>query len=151
MSTEARRMYLYGEWVRNFISLCDKKSSDMISGVQKSGTEILAKKLAKCESYKKLMELAPLLGWIATILFTVCYIPQIIKTAKTKTVEGLSFLLLFIQFIANIIALWYATLINQSPLVVKYILGLLFLAICITLYIKVKLNHSKLQNHEKTN
>src|SRR3989338_1206049 len=92
-------------------------------------------------NHKNKMRLSETLGCIATIFFTVCYIPQIIKTAKTKTVEGLSFLLLFIQFIANIIALWYATLINQSPLVVKYILGLLFLAICITLYIKVKLNH----------
>jgi len=42
LSTVARRMYLYGERVRNFISLRDKKSSDMISGVQKSGTEVLS-------------------------------------------------------------------------------------------------------------
>ena len=56
------------------------------------------------------------LGWLATFLFTVCFIPQIIKTLKTKTVEGLSFWLLFIQFVANIIALWYASLIAQPPL-----------------------------------
>ncbi|MBI2022991.1 PQ-loop repeat-containing protein [Candidatus Giovannonibacteria bacterium] len=84
------------------------------------------------------MELSSLLGWIATILFTICYIPQIIKTMKTKTVEGLSFLLLFIQFIANIIALWYASLIQQPPLVIKYIFGLFFLAICLVLYLKVR-------------
>ncbi len=89
------------------------------------------------------MELAPILGWIATILFTVCYIPQIIKTHKTKTVEGLSFLLLFISFVANIIALWYATLINQAPLQIKYILALLFLAATIALYIRVYQRNKK--------
>ncbi len=83
------------------------------------------------------MELAATLGWIATVLFTVCYIPQIIKTAKTKTVEGLSFLLLFLQFIGNIVALWYASLINQPPLIVKYILALVFLAVCLFLYWRV--------------
>lgn len=83
------------------------------------------------------MELAPFLGWLATFLFTVCFIPQIIKTLKTKTVEGLSFWLLFIQFVANIIALWYATLITQPPLQIKYILALVFLGICIAVYIRV--------------
>lgn len=87
--------------------------------------------------YPLVMELAPFLGWLATFLFTVCFIPQIIKTLKTKTVEGLSFWLLFIQFIANIIALWYATLITQPPLQIKYTLALVFLSICIAVYIRV--------------
>ncbi|MEK7084477.1 MAG: adenylyl-sulfate kinase [Patescibacteria group bacterium] len=90
------------------------------------------------------MQLAEILGWIATFLFTVCYIPQIVKTAQTKTVEGLSFLLLFISFIANIIALGYATLIKQPPLQIKYSLALLFLIICIGLYIRtIKIQRSK--------
>lgn len=89
------------------------------------------------------MRLSETLGWIATIFFTVCYIPQIIKTSKTKTVEGLSFLLLFIQFIANIVALWYSFLITQAPLQVKYVLGIVFLSICIVLYMKVKISNEK--------
>ena len=87
------------------------------------------------------MELTAALGWIATFLFTICYIPQIIKTARTRTVEGLSFALLLIQFIANIIALWYATRITQPPLQIKYLLGILFLGICIALYIYVIRTH----------
>lgn len=83
------------------------------------------------------MDLATTLGWIATILFTICYIPQIIKTHKTKTVEGLSFLLLFISFIANIVALWYSILIKQSPLQTKYVLALIFLGITIAIYLRV--------------
>lgn len=82
--------------------------------------------------------LANILGWIATTLFTICYIPQIIKTIKEKTTKGLSFWLLGIQFIANIIALIYATLIHQAPLQIKYILALLFLLLCILIYFRYK-------------
>ena len=83
------------------------------------------------------MELAPVLGWTATILFTVCYVPQIIKTYRTKTIDGLSFRLLFISFIANIIAFGYATLIKQTPLQIKYVFALVFLFICLYLYLRV--------------
>ena len=83
------------------------------------------------------MDLSAILGWTATILFTICYVPQIMKTYKTRTVEGLSFLLLFVSFIANIIALCYAFLINQPPLQIKYVLALIFLGVTIGLYLNV--------------
>jgi uncharacterized protein with PQ loop repeat len=83
------------------------------------------------------MEFSAMLGWTATFLFMICYIPQIIKTARSKTVDGLSFWLLFISFIANIVALWYATLIKQPPLQIKYIGALIFIAICLYLYWRV--------------
>ncbi|MBI4354542.1 MAG: PQ-loop repeat-containing protein [Candidatus Omnitrophica bacterium] len=77
------------------------------------------------------------LGWTATTLFTICYIPQMMKTYRTKTVDGLSFRLLLISFIANIVALCYATLIKQPPLQIKYTLALVLLGGCIYLYLKV--------------
>lgn len=89
------------------------------------------------------MQFSDILGWTATVLFTICYIPQMIKTYRTKTIEGLSFRLLFISFIANIIAFWYATLIKQSPLQVKYALAIFFLIGCIYLYLRVYFKHSK--------
>lgn len=72
--------------------------------------------------------LAQTLGWIATFLFTVCYIPQIVKTIRSKTLGGLSVTLFVIQIIANIDALAYATLINQRPLQIKYTLALIMLS-----------------------
>lgn len=89
------------------------------------------------------MDFSNTLGWTATILFTVCYVPQIIKTIKTNSIEGLSFLLLFISFVANIIAFVYAVLIHQRPLQVKYTLAMIFLAITIGAYIKVHLKSKK--------
>lgn len=78
--------------------------------------------------------MSEILGWTATILFTFCYVPQMVKTVKSKTVVGLSFWLLGIAFIANVIALVYATMIDQSPLQVKYILGIIADGVCIYLF-----------------
>ncbi|MBI4372135.1 MAG: PQ-loop repeat-containing protein [Candidatus Omnitrophica bacterium] len=86
------------------------------------------------------VDMDQVLGWIATTLFTICYIPQMLKTYRTKTVDGLSFRLLFISFIANIVALCYATLIKQQPLQIKYTLAMVFLGGCIYLYLKVYLS-----------
>jgi uncharacterized protein with PQ loop repeat len=82
------------------------------------------------------MDTASVLGWVATVMFTVCYVPQIIKTYRSETIEGLSFLLLFISFIANIVALAYATMIAQPPLQVKYFLAITLLAATLVLYVK---------------
>ena len=66
------------------------------------------------------MELAQILGWTATILFSVMIIPQIIKTIKSRDTKGVSLLLFIIYLVANIIAIIYALLINQYPLIIKY-------------------------------
>jgi len=65
-------------------------------------------------------DLAQTLGWIATILFSIMIVPQMIKTLNTKKVDGVSLSLFVIYLIANIIALIYALLINQMPLIIKY-------------------------------
>lgn len=84
-----------------------------------------------------IINMEQVLGWTATALFTVCYIPQIMKTYRTKTIDGLSFRLLLISFIGNIVALCYAFMIKQPPLQIKYILAMVFLGGCIYLYLKV--------------
>ena len=66
------------------------------------------------------MEVAQILGWIATFLFSIMIIPQMIKTVKSKDTNGVSLLLFIIFLVANIIALTYAILISQSPLIIKY-------------------------------
>jgi len=81
--------------------------------------------------------LANVLGWIATVLFSICFVPQILKTYRTKTIDGLSFRLLFISLVANVVALIYAILIKQPPLYVKYVLAIICLVICIVLYLKI--------------
>jgi len=80
------------------------------------------------------MDLAQIFGWIATFLFSIMLIPQIIKTIKTKNTSGVSLLLFFIYLIANIIALIYALLISQPPLILKYAIAIVIAAFYICIF-----------------
>jgi MtN3 and saliva related transmembrane protein len=71
------------------------------------------------------MDIAQILGWTATVLFSVMVIPQMIKTIKSKDTRGVSLLLFVIFLVANIIALIYAIMISQSPLIIKYIIAII--------------------------
>jgi MtN3 and saliva related transmembrane protein len=81
------------------------------------------------------MDLTQLLGWIATFLFTIMLIPQIFKTIKSRNVKGVSLLLFVTYLVANIIALIYAYLISQEPLIIKYYFGIITAEIYIIIFI----------------
>jgi len=84
------------------------------------------------------IDTAQLLGWTATILFSIMVIPQIIKTIKSKDTSGVSLLLFVIYFIANIIALVYAFMINQGPLIFKYVIAIITIVFYMGLFIYYK-------------
>ena len=81
------------------------------------------------------MNITQLLGWTATILFSIMLIPQILKTIKSKDTKGVSLLLFITYLVANIIALIYAYLIAEPPLVIKYYLGIITAEIYILVFI----------------
>ncbi len=70
------------------------------------------------------MDLAQILGWMATILFSIMIIPQMVKTLTSRDTKGVSLFLFIIFLIANIIALIYAILIAEKPLIIKYIVAI---------------------------
>ena len=80
------------------------------------------------------MELAQLLGWVATFLFSVMIIPQMIKTIKLKDTSGVSLLLFITYLIANTVALIYAFMIHQTPLIIKYIIAIITTVVYLALY-----------------
>ena len=80
------------------------------------------------------MDVAQILGWIATILFSIMIIPQMIKTVRSKDTSGVSLLLFIIYLIANIIALIYAFMIYQTPLIIKYVIAIIITVIYLMLY-----------------
>jgi len=71
------------------------------------------------------MDIAQSLGWVATFLFSIMLIPQIIKTIKLKDTRGVSLLLFVTYLTANVIALIYAYMITQPPLIFKYLIGII--------------------------
>jgi len=80
------------------------------------------------------MDTAQILGWIATFLFSIMIIPQMIKTIKRKDTSGVSLMLFVIFLVANVIALTYAFMIDQSPLIIKYTIAIITTLIYIGLY-----------------
>lgn len=91
------------------------------------------------------LEISQILGWTATIMFSLMLLPQIIKTIKTKSTEGVSISLFFIYLIANIIAIIYAFLINQPPLIIKYYIAIISAMIYITIYAFYFIKNNKLK------
>ena len=81
-----------------------------------------------------MIDLTQILGWTATFLFSIMIIPQMIRTVKSKDTSGVSLLMFIIFMVANIIALTYALLIHQFPLIIKYIIALVTTVIYIVLY-----------------
>jgi len=79
-------------------------------------------------------DLSQTLGWVATFLFSVMLIPQIIKTIKMKDTSGVSLFLFVIYLIANVIALIYAFLIDQSPLIIKYSIAIVTAIIYLSIF-----------------
>jgi MtN3 and saliva related transmembrane protein len=71
------------------------------------------------------MEVSQILGWTATFLFSVMIIPQMIKTIRSKDTSGVSLLLFIIFLVANMVALVYANLIGQRPLIIKYTIAII--------------------------
>lgn len=81
------------------------------------------------------MDIAQILGWTATFLFSIMVIPQIIKTLKSKDTNGVSLLLFVIFLAANTIALVYAIMIDQQPLIIKYIIAIITTVIYIGIFL----------------
>jgi len=75
-------------------------------------------------------------GWVATILLTICAIPQLCKILKTKNVRDVSVKMWWAYFIGHLFAITYAYLIQQPPLLIKYGVNIIISIIIIIFYYK---------------
>jgi uncharacterized protein with PQ loop repeat len=73
-------------------------------------------------------------GWIGTVLFTLCYIPQIYRTYLTKQVNDVSLVMWLIQWVAYTSCLIYAVSIHAMPMIIGYCSGWLMTAWWLELY-----------------
>lgn len=71
-----------------------------------------------------------ILGWIGSICLAICALPQAILSIKNGHSKGISLGLLILWFIGEICTLLYIIdSINSLPLLLNYILNILFLLI----------------------
>ena len=64
------------------------------------------------------------LGWIATVIFSFMLVPQIVKTVRTRSLEGVSIGTHGMYLLGNVVAIVYAGMIFQWPLIIKYALAI---------------------------
>ena len=57
-------------------------------------------------------------GYLGSLLSSITFLPQVIKTWKTKSAGDLSLLMLFIVFISTIVWLVYAFALNLLPVII---------------------------------
>lgn len=67
-------------------------------------------------------------GWAGTLLFIICYAPQIYKTKKSKSIGGVSVGMWLIQWAAYTCCLVYSIAIKSPPLMFGYAMGWLITA-----------------------
>lgn len=79
------------------------------------------------------MEQYEVIGWIGSVLFAICALPQAIHTYKTKKSDDLSEIFLWLWFLGEVFTLGYIILSDiakstfHAPLYFNYIFNLILL------------------------
>ena len=85
------------------------------------------------------MSLGQICGWSTTILFAACYMPQLWKTFKTKSVGDVSFGQWIIQQVGYGTGIYFACSLQEPILIVGYTWGF----ICTLLYLIMHARYHK--------
>ena len=73
--------------------------------------------------------IADLFGWISTLAFSICTIPQAYKSFKEGHSDGLSTSLLVLWTTGEVTGTVYGILLNEWPLIISYGLNVLFVCV----------------------
>ena len=84
------------------------------------------------------MDFTSIIGNVASLLTTISFLPQAIKTIKTKDTGGLSFPM-YLLFVTGV-TLWliYGTLNNQMPIIIGNLVTLILAGIILGFMIKTQ-------------
>ena len=84
------------------------------------------------------MELTTILGLIAATCTTVSFLPQALKTIKTRHTKDLSFGMYSLFTLGILLWLVYGIIIKDPPLIIANIITFVFTATILVLIIKYK-------------
>jgi MtN3 and saliva related transmembrane protein len=82
------------------------------------------------------------LGLVAGVLTTIAYLPQLIKTWKSKSAEDLSWSMLITLCVGIILWLVYGVIVRDIPLIAANIVTFAFAIVILILKIRYKPNDS---------
>ena len=84
------------------------------------------------------MDSVTVIGLIAAACTTFSYVPQAVKTIKTKDTKSLSLIMYVIMTVGIVLWLFYGVLKNDLPIIIANTITLLFAGIILILKIKYK-------------
>lgn len=84
------------------------------------------------------MEAIEILGFIAAILTTGAYVPQVYKTWKLKSTKDISFSMYAVMLTGVILWLIYGVYLNSLPIILANIITAILLLFVIVLKVKYK-------------
>lgn len=76
------------------------------------------------------------IGWLGSILFALCAVPQAWKSFKEKSAEGLSWTFLLMWLFGEVLCLTYAVGNRLWPLVFNYVFNLMALIVILRYKLK---------------
>jgi uncharacterized protein with PQ loop repeat len=88
-----------------------------------------------------MLDIQSIFGWTATVLFGLCYIPQILKTFRLKSVGDVSLWQWVVQLIGYACGLIFALCLKNCILIFGYSWGLFCTIIFLILYFKYREKH----------
>lgn len=89
-----------------------------------------------------------ILGYVGALLINIAYLPQVIKTVKTKDIKGLSLLMFIVLLVAEITWITYGVLISNIPTIVCNCVS--FIETFIIFVIIIKENGRSIKRSKKT-
>ncbi len=88
-----------------------------------------------------------IIGWIGSMLFAFCALPQCIMVCRQKHAHGLSWAFLLMWMMGEVLCFWYVAMqpMMQVPLLANYIIN--FAMLIVIIWYKIAGNKlNKLQN-----
>ena len=79
---------------------------------------------------------ADILGYIAGTITIISFVPQIIKSYKTKSVKDLSILMLIMIITSILLWLAYGVLVGNKPIII--VNGIYALVVAFQFYLKIR-------------
>ncbi len=77
-------------------------------------------------------------GWLGTLIVSIQFLPQLIKSIKTKNTKSLSFYMIFLVVLGSIAWFIHGMIISDLPLIITNVM--VFLITGILFFVKLKYN-----------
>lgn len=80
--------------------------------------------------------MADIIAYLAGFLATITFIPQVLKTIRTKKADDLSMIMLLLTLLTNILYVIYGVILSLYPIIIT--LGIMSVIVLLQIYLTIK-------------